>query len=74
MGSYSIKHVLPVLVPGMTYEGLLVANGSDAQAAYLNLLSGKLSPKEQSELTTALKSYCGQDTLAMVKILERLNA
>ena len=73
MGSYSIKQVLPVLVPGMTYKGLLVANGGDAQAAYLNLLSGKLPPKEHLELITALKTYCGQDTFAMVKILERLN-
>lgn len=72
-GSYSIKKVLPVIVPGMTYSGMLVGNGSDAQIAYLNLLSGKLSDKESRTLIAALKKYCGQDTLAMVKILDKLH-
>jgi len=72
-GRYSIKKVLPALIPGMTYEGMGVANGGDAQIAYLNILSGKLSPKESKKTQKNLKVYCGQDTLAMVKILEHLH-
>jgi hypothetical protein len=36
-GSYSIKNVLPTLVPEMTYEGMAVANGQDAGLAWESL-------------------------------------
>ena len=71
-GRFSLKKVLPALIPDMTYEGLGVANGGDAQLAYLNILSGKLSPAEAEQIRKDLKVYCGQDTMAMVKILEHL--
>ena len=68
-GSYSMKAVLPALVPDMTYAGMAVANGDDAQNAYKALLSGKLPPAEAAQLKKDLLCYCGQDTLAMVKVL-----
>ena len=71
-GRFSLKKILPALVPGMTYEGLAVANGGDAQLAYYTILSGSLSPAGTEQLRKDLKVYCGQDTLAMVKILEHL--
>ncbi|MDO8804682.1 MAG: DUF2779 domain-containing protein [Elusimicrobiota bacterium] len=71
-GRFSLKKILPALIPDMTYEGLPVANGGDAQLAYFNILSGKLPPDEAEQLRKDLKVYCGQDTLAMVKILEHL--
>lgn len=71
-GRFSLKKILPALVPEMTYEGLAVANGGDAQLAYYNILSGKLPLGEEERLRENLKVYCGQDTLAMVKILEQL--
>jgi hypothetical protein len=36
-GSYSIKNVLPALVPGMTYEGMEVADGTDAGLASVGI-------------------------------------
>ena len=60
------------MYPDMTYEGLAVANGGDAQLAYFNMLSGKLSKAEMEKTRKDLKIYCGQDTLAMVKILKHL--
>jgi hypothetical protein len=73
-GSYSSKKVLPALCPNdseLDYHSLeLVHNGTDAQAAYAEL-SGK-SPDEQQSIKTALLAYCRLDTLAMVKILEKL--
>ena len=33
-GSYSLKGVLPALVPEMTYQGMAVANGQDAGLAW----------------------------------------
>ena len=71
-GRFSLKKILPALIPAMTYDGLAVANGGDAQLAYHNILSGKLSRAEAEQTRKDLLIYCGQDTLAMVKILEHL--
>src|SRR5208337_3053130 len=71
-GSYSIKKVLPALVPGMTYEGMDVANGTDAGLAWESLVRGALDQTERDRVKTALLDYCGQDTLALVRLLERL--
>lgn len=70
-GSFSMKAVLPA-VSELTYEGMAVANGTDAQNAYKALLSGKLTTEEESEVRKNLIAYCGQDTLAMVKVLDYL--
>jgi predicted RecB family nuclease len=71
-GSYSIKSVLPALVPDMSYEGMQVANGQDAGLAWESLLRGGLDSGEHERIRKALLDYCGQDTLAMVKLLDRL--
>lgn len=72
LGKWSIKNVLPVLVPEMSYAGLVIKNGTDAMAAYAELRDPGLDPARRALLTEALKVYCGQDTMAMVKILEHL--
>jgi len=73
-GSYSIKQVLPALCPDeaeLDYHALdLIHNGEDAMTAYTEL-PGK-SPEERRRIRAALLAYCRLDTLAMVKILERL--
>ncbi len=71
-GSYSIKSVLPALVPEMTYEGMEVANGQDAGLAWESLVRGSLDRGERDRIRKALLDYCGQDTLAMVRLLEVL--
>ena len=72
-GSYSIKNVLPTLVPTMTYEGMDVADGTDAGLAWESLIRGGLDQAERDRIGKALLAYCGQDTLAMLKLLERLS-
>lgn len=72
-GSWSIKNVLPVLIPSMTYEGMPIHDGGGAQVAYINLMSGKLSAMETRRTMKDLKAYCGQDTLAMVELLGYMN-
>jgi hypothetical protein len=69
-GSNSIKDVLPVLVPGMTYEGLPVANGEDAMVTFAYMARGKFSVEECARKWEEMLRYCEQDTLAMVKIHE----
>lgn len=70
-GSYSIKYVLPALVPELSYENLLIGNGGDASAAFYNL-ANETDEKIIAETKTALLEYCKLDTLAMVKILEKI--
>ncbi|MCL2142183.1 MAG: DUF2779 domain-containing protein, partial [Methanimicrococcus sp.] len=73
-GSYSIKSVLPALCPNdpkLDYNALnLIHNGSDAMNAYAALVNK--SPEEIAKIRAALLAYCRLDTLAMVKILEKL--
>jgi len=73
-GSYSIKQVLPALFPDdpeLDYHALdLIHDGGDAQAAYAQL-PGQ-NPEERRRTKAALLAYCRLDTLAMVKILGKL--
>ena len=70
--SWSIKKVLPALVPDMTYEGMAVANGGDAMDAFDVLYAQKLPPAELEQLRKDLLKYCEQDTWAMVKLVDAL--
>ena len=71
-GSYSLKSVLPALVPEMSYAGMAVANGQDAGLAWQSLVRGGLDQVERDRIRKALLDYCGLDTLAMVKLLDKL--
>lgn len=72
MGSFSIKYVLPALVPEMSYDNMEVADGLQAGIAYERLISDGIGSKEKERLEKALLAYCRQDSLAMVKLLEHL--
>jgi hypothetical protein len=66
--------VLPALVPEMAqaYKELDgVQNGGDAMQTYAKLAEME-DKKEVGRLREALLRYCELDTLAMVKILEKL--
>ena len=71
-GSFSLKAVLPALVPEMTYVGMDVADGNQAGVAWERLVRGGLDATDRNRLGKALLAYCGQDTLAMVKLVEGL--
>jgi hypothetical protein len=73
-GSYSLKAVLPALVPELTYEGMAVANGQDAGLAWESLVRGNLDQVERDKTRKALLDYCGKDTLALLSLLERLRS
>ncbi len=72
-GSYSIKAVLPALVPDMRYEDLEVSDGVQAMEAYRELEDEK-DPQRVTEIRDALWEYCKLDTLAMVRIMEKLES
>jgi hypothetical protein len=73
-GSFSIKAVLPILVPGLGYDGLAIGDGDTASARFALAAMGKLSPKELAQLRTDLLVYCERDTLAMVRLHDALLA
>ena len=74
-GSFSIKHVLPALQPDdpeLNYQNLdgSVHNGGEAMNIYPQI--AKMSPKEADYARQSLLKYCCLDTLAMVKVWEKL--
>ena len=71
-GSYSLKSVLPALVPNMTYTGMQVANGQDAGLAWESLVRGGLDGDERDRIGKALLEYCEQDTLGMLRLVAKL--
>ncbi len=75
-GSFSIKQVLPALVPGMSYADVAIADGNLASALLGRMVfdPGGMSAAEIARTRADLLAYCGLDTLAMVKLLERLDA
>jgi len=70
MGSASIKAVLPSFFPEMSYDNLNVTDGGEASRLGSLILEGKVEGDTLKETIAALKEYCGQDTLAMVKLIE----
>jgi len=70
-GSYSLKAVLPALLPQLSYKDLDVQNGSMAMDAYFRMCE-TADDEERERLREAMLEYCGMDTLAMVRLLEVL--
>ena len=71
-GSFSLKFVLPALVPEMDYHNLAIQEGSLASMEYLRMLEPSTTPKEKEKIERNLLEYCGYDTLAMLKIREEI--
>jgi Domain of unknown function(DUF2779) len=73
-GSFSLKQVLPALVPELGYGDLAVQGGMAASDLLERLLlrEAEFSPAEREQLRAELLAYCERDTLAMVKLVEKL--
>jgi len=74
-GSFSLKSVLPALVPELSYDELEVSDGSAAalELARLLLRGNTLNAAENARLRKALLRYCELDTWGTVRLLERLH-
>lgn len=66
-GSFSIKNVLPVLVPGMGYDDLEVAEGQTAAVRYAQALASD-DRDERRRTFGDLRAYCARDTLALMEL------
>ena len=71
-GSFSLKYVLPALVPEMSYKNLSIQDGMQASIDYLRMIDAETPEDEKGRIRNNLLIYCGQDTLAMVKIRHEL--
>ncbi len=71
-GSYSIKNVLPALVPEMSYDGMVIAEGGAAMNVFEALIN-ETDPKVIEKTRKDLLEYCKMDTLGMVKILKAIS-
>lgn len=71
-GSTSIKKVLPVLVPGLSYKDLDIQDGGSAAEIWNKLCVEKLSKNEKEKIVTSLKKYCGLDAYAVYSIWREL--
>ncbi len=68
-GSWSIKKVLPALVPELSYENLEgVKDGGMAMSAYLEAIHPATTPERKAIIHRQLLNYCKLDTYAMVKM------
>jgi len=70
-GSASIKKVLPVM-SDLKYNDLQINNGVDASLEFERITFGNVSEKEKVEVRRALEKYCEMDTLAEIRIVEKL--
>jgi len=73
-GSFSLKTVLPALVPDLGYNDLAIGDGDTASRELTRLVLGDatLSPAERALKREQLLRYCERDTVAMVRVLSRL--
>lgn len=73
-GSFSIKSVLPALLPDLGYDGMAIADGQSASDTLeAMLLRGNNIPIDtKNELLENLRAYCRLDTYAMVALLAKL--
>jgi hypothetical protein len=71
-GSASIKNVLPVLVPELSYKVLGIQEGGSAQRLWMEAVLDGKRDGEKEKILSDLVEYCGLDTLAMVEIYNKL--
>lgn len=71
-GSYSIKSVLPAMVPSLAYDDLAIKEGGHAASQYYRMVFVETDWVERASIEEALLRYCERDTLAMVELRRAL--
>lgn len=71
-GGFSLKHVLPALVADIDYDSLDIQDGNTASFAFAQIIDPATEEPRRRELRQAWLDYCGQDTLALVRMLQTL--
>ncbi|MDQ7814995.1 MAG: DUF2779 domain-containing protein [Patescibacteria group bacterium] len=71
-GSASLKKVMPVLVPELSYDNLNIRKGDQASATWPVITDPTISEAEKEKLIADEIEYCRLDVYGMVRILEAL--
>ena len=71
-GSFSLKWVLPALVPELGYDDLEIRDGGLASLAYAEMQAPETTLERRAQICAALLSYCRRDTQAMVELFRIL--
>ncbi len=71
-GSVSIKKVLPVLAPELTYSNLEIQDGAMASLTWSRMISGEIDDRECGRLRASLRDYCALDSYGMYAIWRAL--
>jgi len=72
-GSYSIKAILPALIPELSYQDLDIKEGGTASTIFGQMVHGTFDG-DTEKTRRDLLAYCKLDTLAMVEIYRVLKA
>lgn len=67
-GSSSIKNVLPIIAPELTYKNLNIRKGDQASERWQKMITPETNLEEKEEIKRDLLEYCKLDTYAMVVI------
>lgn len=73
-GSASIKQVLPVMCPELSYKDLGIQEGGSAQRLWMEAVLDDKRADQKEQILADLIEYCKLDTLAMVEIYRKLVA
>ncbi len=73
-GSFSIKSVLPALVPDLSYSDLEINDGGLASIAYAEIVDPDTKQERRDHLRKCLLDYCERDTEAEVRLYQTLKS
>lgn len=75
LGSFSLKAIVPALIPQLAYDDLEVSEGGAASALLTRYLfePARYTEAERVDLRRDLLAYCERDTFVMVVLLARLH-
>jgi hypothetical protein len=71
-GSFSIKQVLPALVPDLSYDGLAIRDGNTAITRFARMARREIVGPDIETTRRQLLDYCELDTFAMLRLHETL--
>lgn len=72
-GSTSIKRVLPIVAPELSYKDLEICEGGTASQSWNRLTTSEMSDEEKLKIAEDLRKYCERDTYAMYVIWKHLD-
>ncbi len=71
-GSTSIKKVLPILCPQLSYTNLNIQDGTQAMERWMSMVDDTIDKSTKDAIREDLLAYCALDTYAMVELYRAL--